>query len=239
MAKRTVKAAKTAARSGRPRSPSGSGRKQGRAVKGEIPYSTVVRLAQYLRILERLQTVGTGKISSNELAREAKVNSFLVRKDLSYFGEFGVRGVGYEIKSLIREVRKILGLNRERRVVLVGVGHLGRALLSYKGFAEEGFHICGLFDSDPAKIGTDVRELQVQSIFTLEDFVKGNGAVEIGIIAVPAFSAQFVANTLVAVGVKGLLNFAPIPLTVPPQVITVSVDLTTNLEVISYYLSQR
>jgi len=239
MAKGKGKVAKTATKGSRARGPSGSGRKQGRGMKGEIPYSTVVRLAQYLRILERLQTVGTGKISSNELAREAKVNSFLVRKDLSYFGEFGVRGVGYEIKSLVREVRKILGLNRERRVVLVGVGHLGRALLSYKGFAEEGFRICGLFDSDPAKIGTDVRNLQVQSIFTLEDFVKDNGAVEIGIIAVPAFSAQFVANTLVAVGVKGLLNFAPIPLTVPPQVITVSVDLTTNLEVISYYLSKR
>ncbi|MCD6282265.1 redox-sensing transcriptional repressor Rex [bacterium] len=239
MAKRKAKATKTAAKSGRPRSPSGSSRKQGRAIKGEIPYSTIVRLAQYLRILERLQTVGTGKISSNELAREAKVNSFLVRKDLSYFGEFGVRGVGYEIKSLIREVRKILGLNRERRVILVGVGHLGRALLSYKGFAEEGFCICGLFDSDPAKIGTTVRNLEVRSIFTLEEFVESNGAVEIGIIAVPAFSAQFVANTLVAVGVKGLLNFAPIPLTAPPHVITVSVDLTTNLEVISYYLSQR
>jgi redox-sensing transcriptional repressor len=211
------------------------GRMKTKAPKGIIPYSTV-RLAQYLRILERLQAVGTGKISSNELAHEAKVNSFLVRKDLSYFGEFGVRGVGYEIKSLIKEIRRILGLNKERRVVLVGVGHLGRALLSYKGFAEEGFSICGLFDSDPAKIGTTVSELKVRSIFTLEEFARADGAVDIGIIAVPAFSAQFVANALVAVGVKGLLNFAPIPLTVPPNVIIVSVDLTTNLEVISYYL---
>ncbi len=239
MAKRKGKAGKTATRGNRSRGVSALNRKKDRAIRGEIPYSTVVRLAQYLRILERLQAVGTGKISSNELAREAKVNSFLVRKDLSYFGEFGVRGVGYEIKSLIREVRKILGLNRERRVILVGVGHLGRALLSYKGFAEEGFRICGLFDSDPAKIGTRVRDLEVRSIFTLEEFVEYDGAVEIGIIAVPAFSAQFVANTLVAVGVKGLLNFAPIPLTVPEDVITVSVDLTTNLEVISYYLSRR
>jgi redox-sensing transcriptional repressor len=212
------------------------GRMKTKAPKGIIPYSTVVRLAQYLRILERLQAVGTSKISSNELAHEAKVNSFLVRKDLSYFGEFGVRGVGYEIKSLIKEIRRILGLNKERRVVLVGVGHLGRALLSYKGFAEEGFSICGLFDSDPAKIGTTVGELKVRSIFTLEEFARADGAVDIGIIAVPAFSAQFVANALVAVGVKGLLNFAPIPLTVPPNVIIVSVDLTTNLEVISYYL---
>jgi len=204
-----------------------------------IPYSTVVRLAQYLRILERLEAVGTTRISSNELAKEAKVNSFLVRKDLSYFGEFGVRGVGYEVKNLIREVRRILGLNRERRVVLVGIGHLGRALLSYKGFAEEGFRICGLFDSDPAKIGTSVGELPVRSIFTLEEFVEEEGAIDIGIIAVPAFSAQFVANTLVSVGVKGLLNFAPIPLSVPSSIITVSVDLTTNLEVISYFLSQR
>jgi redox-sensing transcriptional repressor len=239
MAKRKGKAGKTATRGNRSRSVTAAGSKRSRTTRGEIPYSTVVRLAQYLRILERLQAVGTTKISSNELAREAKVNSFLVRKDLSYFGEFGVRGVGYEITSLVREVRRILGLNRERRVVLVGVGHLGRALLSYKGFAEEGFRICGLFDSDPAKIGTTVRDLAVRSIFTLEEFIDEEGAVEIGIIAVPAFSAQFVANTLVAVGVKGLLNFAPIPLTVPQDVITVSVDLTTNLEVISYYLSRQ
>lgn len=204
--------------------------------KGVIPYSTVVRLAQYLRILERLQSVGTVRLSSNDLAKEAKVNSFLVRKDLSYFGEFGVRGVGYEIKSLIKEIRRILGLNKERKVILVGVGHLGRALLSYKGFADEGFTICGLFDSDPAKIGTTVSEQKVRSIFTLEEFVQDNGPVDIGIISVPAFSAQFVANSLVAIGVKGLLNFAPIPLSVPSNVIIVSVDLTTNLEIISYYL---
>jgi redox-sensing transcriptional repressor len=214
-------------------------RKTEKSGKGDIPYSTVVRLAQYLRILERLHAVGTTKISSNELAKEAKVNSFLVRKDLSYFGEFGVRGVGYDLKSLIREIRRILGLNRDRRIVLVGVGHLGRALLSYKGFAEEGFVTCGLFDSDPAKIGSSVGDLQVRSIFSLEDFVQGNGPIDIGIIAVPAFSAQFVANKLVAVGVKGLLNFAPIPLTVPTHVISISVDLTTNLEVISYYLLHR
>lgn len=202
----------------------------------EIPYSTVVRLAQYLKILERLEAVGTTKISSSELSKEAKVNSFLVRKDLSYFGEFGVRGVGYEVKVLVNRIRKILGLNRERKVILVGVGHLGRALLSYKGFAEKGFKIVGLFDSDPAKIGNRFNGLEVMSIFTLEDFVKKKGGVSIGIICVPAFSAQFVANTLVAAGVRGILNFAPIPLVLPPDAICINVDMTTNLEVISYYL---
>jgi len=207
--------------------------------QGSIPYSTVVRLAQYVRILERLDRVGTTRVSSSELAAEAKGNSFLVRKDLSYFGEFGVRGVGYEVKGLIREIRKILGLNKERRIVLVGVGHLGRALLAYKGFIEEGFKICALFDSDPAKIGTSYRKLKIRSVFTLGDFAREYGAPDIGIITVPAFSAQFVANTLVAAGTRAVLNFAPVPLTVPPDVVTISVDLTTNLEVISYYLLQQ
>ncbi len=211
-------------------------RRKRKTAKDEIPYSTVVRLAQYLKILERLEAVGTTRISSNELAKEAKVNSFLVRKDLSYFGEFGVRGVGYEVKVLINQIKKILGLHKERKVVLVGVGRLGRALLAYKGFAEKGFRIVGLFDSDPAKIGSKVNDLEILSIFSLEEFAKKNGPISIGIICVPAFSAQFVANTLVTAGVKGILNFAPVPLTLPPNVISINVDLTTNLEVISYYL---
>lgn len=214
-------------------------KKRDRPLRGPIPYSTVVRLAQYLRILERLQAVGATKVSSSELASEAKGNSFLVRKDLSYFGEFGVRGVGYEVKSLIREIRKILGLNKERRIVLVGVGHLGRALLAYKGFIEEGFKICALFDSDPAKIGTSYGDMTIRSIFTLGDFAREMGPPDVGIITVPAFSAQFVANTLVAAGTRAVLNFAPVPLTVQSDVVLVSVDLTTNLEVISYYLLQQ
>ncbi len=204
----------------------------------EIPYSTVVRLAQYLKILERVEAVGTLKISSNELAKEAKVNSFLVRKDLSYFGEFGVRGVGYETKLLITQIKKILGLNKERKVILVGVGHLGRALLGYKGFAEKGFKIVGLFDSDPAKVGTKINDLEIMSVFTVEEYVKKKGPISIGIICVPAFSAQFVANTLLAAGVKGILNFAPVPLSLPPDIICINVDLTTNMEVISYYLQR-
>jgi len=211
-------------------------KKRQKSSQGPIPYSTVVRLAQYLRILERLQAMGTTKVSSSELASEAKGNSFLVRKDLSYFGEFGVRGVGYEVKCLITEIRKILGLNRQRRIVLVGVGHLGRALLAYKGFIEEGFEICALFDSDPAKIGSIYQDLTIRSVFTLADFAREQGAPDVGIITVPAFSAQFVANTLVGAGTKSILNFAPVPLSVPPEVVLVSVDLTTHLEVISYYL---
>ncbi len=213
-------------------------RKSLKTRSNDIPYSTVVRLAQYLKILERLEAVGTTKISSNELAKEAKVNSFLVRKDLSYFGEFGVRGVGYSVKVLITQVKRILGLNRQRNVILVGVGHLGRALLAYKGFREKGFHITGLFDSDPAKVGKEVDGVEIMSVFSLEEFAKKKGAISIGIICVPAFSAQFVANTLVAAGVKGILNFAPIPLSLPPNIVCINVDLTTNLEVISYYLSR-
>jgi len=213
-------------------------KRKAKRAENEIPYSTVVRLAQYLNILERLEAVGTTRISSNELAQEAKVNSFLVRKDLSYFGEFGVRGVGYDAKALVAQLRKILGLNRERKMVLVGVGHLGRALIGYKGFREKGFRIVGLFDSDPAKIGTTIGDLEVMSVFTLEEFVKKKGPISIGIITVPSFSAQFVANALVTAGVKGILNFAPAPLSLPPKIICINVDLTTNLEVISYYLMQ-
>jgi redox-sensing transcriptional repressor len=207
--------------------------------KGGIPYSTIVRLTQYLRVIERLDSIGVTTISSQELADEAKVNSFLVRKDFSYFGEFGTRGVGYEVANLKRELRKVLGLTRPRKAVLVGAGNLGSALMRYPGFIEKGFHIIGVFDSDPEKIGKHLWGHDIFSIFQLDKFMDDNPDIEIGIMTVPNFSAQYVANLLVAHGIKGILNFAPLPLEIPENVVNVSVDLTTHLEVISYYISRR
>ena len=207
--------------------------------KDGIPYSTIVRLTQYLRVIERLDAIGVTTISSQELAEEAQVNSFLVRKDFSYFGEFGTRGVGYEVANLRRELRKVLGLTKPRQAVLVGAGNLGGALMRYPGFIEKGFHIVAVFDSDPEKIGKVVWGHDVLSVFQLDRFMDDHPDVEIGIMTVPNFSAQYVANLLVAHGIKGILNFAPLPLEIPENVVNISVDLTTHLEVISYYINKR
>ncbi len=203
----------------------------------QIPYSTIVRLTHYLRVVEKLDELGVSNISSAELSEETKINSFLVRKDLSYFGEFGTRGVGYDIPSLRRELRGILGLTKTHKAVVVGAGNLGRALIHYSGFLDKGFEITAVFDSDPGKIGSKVENFQVRSVFNLEEYLKGNPETAIGIIAVPAASAQFIANLLIANGIKGILNFAPITLQVPEEVVYSSVDLTTHLEIISFYIT--
>lgn len=210
------------------------GRREGK--RQSIPYSTIVRLTQYLRILDRLNSIGITMVSSNDLCEESRVNSFLVRKDLSYFGEFGTRGVGYNIAYLREEIAKILGLDVKRKLVIVGAGNLGTALAKYRGFRERGFELVGIFDSDPTKIGMRIDNLQVESIFKFDDFVRVHNGIDIGIIAVPAFSAQYVANTLLANNVKAVLNFAPIPIEVSENVIYQSVDLTTHLEILSFYL---
>lgn len=203
----------------------------------QIPYSTIVRLTHYLRVVEKLDELGVSNISSAELSEETKINSFLVRKDLSYFGEFGTRGVGYDIPSLRRELRGILGLTCTHKAVVVGAGNLGRALIHYSGFLDKGFEITAVFDSDPGKIGSKVESFQVQSVFNLEEYLRENPETAIGIIAVPAASAQFIANLLIANGIKGILNFAPITLQVPEEVVYSSVDLTTHLEIISFYIT--
>lgn len=212
-------------------------RKKKESMLQQIPYSTIVRLTHYLRVVEKLDDLGVSNISSAELSEETKINSFLVRKDLSYFGEFGTRGVGYDIPSLRSELRAILGLTRTHKTVVVGAGNLGRALVHYSGFLDKGFEICAVFDSDPVKIGKKVENFTVLSVFHLEGYLKDNMDTAIGIIAVPAASAQFIANLLVVNGIKGILNFAPITLQVPEEVVYSSVDLTTHLEIISYYIT--
>lgn len=203
----------------------------------QIPYSTIVRLTQYLRVVEKLDELGVSNISSVELSEETLINSFLVRKDLSYFGEFGTRGVGYDIPVLKKELRGILGITSRHKTVVIGAGNLGRALVHYSGFSERGFEISAIFDSNPEKIGKVVEGLAVESVFTLENYLKNNPSITIGIIAVPAASAQFIANLLIANNIKGILSFAPLSLQIPEDVVYTIVDLTTHLEIISYYIT--
>jgi len=203
----------------------------------QIPYSTIVRLTQYLRVVEKLDELGVSNISSAELSDETHINSFLVRKDLSYFGEFGTRGVGYEISVLKRELKSILGLVKRHKTVIVGAGNLGRALVHYSGFRDKGFDIVAIFDSSPEKIGASIEGFKIESVFVLEEYLKSNPDVTIGIIAVPAASAQFIANLLVANNIQGILSFAPIAINLPEDVVYAAVDLTTHLEIISYYIT--
>jgi redox-sensing transcriptional repressor len=158
-----------------------------------------------------------------------------VRKDLAYFGEFGTRGVGYNVKDLLRHTLKILGLNARWPAVVVGAGNLGSALVSYRGFRERGFDIVGVFDNDLTKIGKRLMELEVMATEKIEQIVKQHN-VKIGILTVPASSAKDAANLLINAGVKAILNFAPIVLSVPADVEVRDIDLSTRLEILTFHL---
>jgi redox-sensing transcriptional repressor len=184
----------------------------------------------------QLEEDGVKTVSSQELAERFNLNSAQVRKDLAYFGEFGVRGIGYYVSGLKAELQRILGLDREWPVALVGFGNLGSALYHYKGFARQGFRIVVIFDDDPAKAGRDVG-VPVLPTSALAREVKARG-VQIGILAVPAESAQTVADQLVAAGIRAILNFAPTRLRVPRDVRLKDVDLSIELETLSFYLAR-
>jgi redox-sensing transcriptional repressor len=169
---------------------------------------TVRRLSVYFRCLAQLEEDGVKTVSSQELAARFHLNSAQVRKDLAYFGEFGIRGIGYDTSILRAEIQRILGLDREWRVVLVGFGNLGSALFHYRGFARQGFRIAAIVDDDAAKIGRSVNGLSIQALAELPRVVKGQ-TIQIGVVAVPAEAAQGVADRLVAAGVRAILNFAP------------------------------
>jgi redox-sensing transcriptional repressor len=205
--------------------------------KSKVPQATVPRLARYLRVLHRLEREGIPKVSSKELADRLDANAAQIRKDFSYFGEFGVRGVGYEVNYLIGELSRCLGLDLEWKVVIVGAGKLGSALARYRGFQEEGFKLAGIFDSSRRLIGEDVDGLRVQPEKDLEAFIRDN-QIEIAILTVPAESAQLVADKAISGGVKGIVNFAPVRLAPAPGVFVRQVDLSTELMVVSFYLSQ-
>jgi redox-sensing transcriptional repressor len=203
----------------------------------KIPEMTIRRLSVYTRCLLQLEEDGVKTVSSQELAERFNLNSAQVRKDLAYFGEFGVRGIGYYVSGLKAELQRILGLDREWPVALVGFGNLGSALFHYRGFGRQGFRIAVIFDDDPAKGGREVHGVPILGTRELAREVKARG-VQIGIVAVPAESAQTVADLLVAAGIRAVLNFAPTRLRVPREVRLKDVDLSIELETLSFYLAK-
>ncbi len=202
-----------------------------------IPEATVARLPVYLRSLYELGD-GAGTISSERLAEMAGVNAAKVRKDLSYLGSYGTRGVGYEVEYLLYQISRELGLTQDWPVAIIGLGNLGHALANYRGFMARGFRIVALLDADPEKVGERVGDLLVRHIDELAD-VAAAEEVAIGVIATPAGAAQDVADRLVAVGVGSILNFAPVVLTVPPHVSLRKVDLSIELQILSFYQQRR
>lgn len=199
---------------------------------------TTNRLSVYLRCLNQLEAAGVQTISSQALAEQFHQNAAQIRKDLAYFGEFGVRGVGYYVKDLKLHLRQILGLDRKLKVVVMGAGNLGLALADYPGFGREGFEIVAMFDVDASKIGDQSRSgVPIHDIRELRKVARREH-IDIGVIAVPAESAQPVLDQVVAAGVTAILNFSPGALSVPPGVKLKSVDLTVSLESLSFYLAQ-
>lgn len=200
-----------------------------------IPEATVARLPMYLRsLLDLAETHGALTVSSDELARLAGVNAAKVRKDLSYLGSYGTRGVGYDVEYLLYQITRELGLTQDWPTALIGIGNLGRALASYKGFSERGFRIAALFDVDEAVIGKKVGGLMVRHLDELKEAVNDD-ALCIGIIATPPSAAQEVAEKLVDAGIKSILNFAPSIVNAPPNVNIRKVDLSIELQILSFY----
>ena len=200
---------------------------------------TTNRLSVYLRCLNALDEAGVRTVSSQTLAEQFHLNAAQIRKDLAYFGEFGVRGVGYYVKELRQHLRQILGLDSHVRVAIMGAGNLGLALADYPGFRQDGFDIAALFDTVRDKVGQ--RSRGGVPIHDSRDFrrIVRRERIKIAVIAVPAAAAQVVVNTVVAAGIKAILNFSPGTLKVPPDVKLKSVDLTVSLESLSFFLAQE
>jgi len=200
--------------------------------------STVRRLSLYLRFLEQSDAQGLTTISSDELARRGGTTSAQVRKDLSFFGSFGKRGLGYLVPELAARIRDILGLQRSYRVVLVGAGKIGGALVHYQGFRERGFNVTAIYDRDAKKIGSRWNGLVVRDVRHIESDLRREPT-DIAIVVTPADAAQQVVDQLVQAGVKAILNFAPVQLTVPPDVTVKHVNMALELETLSYALANR
>lgn len=203
-----------------------------------IPDATVSRLPIYQRVLGDLQAAGTATVSSEDLAELAGVNAAKARKDLSFLGSYGIRGVGYEVDYLLFQIRNALGLTQQWPVAIIGVGNLGRALADYGGFTSKGFPVAALVDDDPAKIGTEHVGLVIRPLADLDELVADLG-VAIGVIATPSAGAQRVADLLVSAGVTSILNFAPAVLSVPDHVHLRQVDLSVELQILSFYRQRR
>jgi redox-sensing transcriptional repressor len=199
-----------------------------------IPNETIRRLPIYLRGLAMMTQQGIRSVSSSKLAEFVNLNSWQIRKDFSYFGDFGTRGVGYDIENLSRQIRKILKIDAVHKTVLVGVGNLGSAILAYQGFEPYGFCITAAFDNDPAKIGTRIKNIAIKDVKRL-DTLDAQQA-DLAIIAVPEQAAQEVADALVKAGIKGILNFSPRRITVPKKVKVITIDIATDLARLPYYI---
>ena len=203
-----------------------------------IPEATVARLPVYLRALYTLSERGVTTVASDELAKQAGVNSAKLRKDLSHLGSYGIRGVGYDVDYLVYQVSRALGLTQNWSVAIVGAGNLGRALANYGGFVSRGFRIVALLDTAPELIGNRIGRLTVQHVDELEDVI-ADRHVAIGAIATPAESAQLVCDRLVAAGVTSILNFAPLVLNVPDGVDVRKVDLSIELQILAFHARRR
>jgi redox-sensing transcriptional repressor len=209
-----------------------------RDARESVSEATATRLSVYLRCLADLEAEGKVHISSQELARGFQLNSAQIRKDLATFGEFGIRGVGYEVGALKRHLLSILGLDRTRRVAIIGAGRLGQALADYGGFRSGGFRIVALFDNDRGRIGAKSRAgVPVHDVRRLAEVVERDG-IEIGVITVPASAAPEVARRCWEAGLKAVLNFAPVRLDPPSDVFLKNVDLKINLETLSFYIAR-
>ena len=202
-----------------------------------IPERAITRLSIYLRCLEELLADGTLAVSSQQLAERFGLNSAQVRKDLAYFGQFGVRGLGYYTGELKGNLERILGLNQQWEVALVGLGNLGSALLNYRGFRQRGFRLAAAFDNDPSKIGMRIGRVPVFDVERIVPVLKRR-RIKMAVIAVPAAAAQAVTDQLVAAGVNAILNFAPTQLSVPKRVKVQNVDLSVMLKTLSFYTAR-
>jgi redox-sensing transcriptional repressor len=207
-------------------------------VSRDVPKAVVSRLSLYLRELQQLVRGGKATVSSHQLGRLLGFTDAQVRKDLTHFGQFGHPGIGYRCEELILAIRRILGTDRVWTVGLVGVGNLGRALLGYKGFAAKGFTIVAAFDADPRKANTSVDGIQVHSLDRLREVIERH-QIQLAMLTVPATAAQQVADIVAAAGVTGIVNFAPITLSLPEEISLVGVDLATELEQISFSVANR
>lgn len=203
-----------------------------------IPEAAVARLAVYLRVLSGMAEQGGTTVSSEELSQAAGVNSAKLRKDLSYLGSYGTRGVGYEVSVLVSQIERILGLTRKHKVAVVGIGNLGHALANYGGFPGRGFPVEALFDLDPDLIGVPVGGLPVSHMDDIGRVCAERG-ISIGVIATPPTAAQSVCDRLVAGGVQCILNFAPVVLQVPPHIEVRKVDLAVELQILSFHVARR
>jgi len=203
-----------------------------------VPEVVVLRLPLYVRTLTQLQREGAEVVSSQQLGTRLQMTPAQIRKDLSYFGRFGKQGRGYNIHFLLAELEDILGLTREWNVCLIGVGRLGRAIINYTGFAPEGFAIVAAFDSNDARVGSDVGGLKVRPMSELSETIS-EARVAIGIVAVPAAQAQSVIDLLVRNGIRGILNYAPVAPYVPEGIVMRNIDPVLSLQSMTYYLQDQ